>query len=325
MITSHQIDWSAERNSDNQSLTTPVVFLVFNRPATTRRVFEAISQARPSRLLIVADGPRRTDEGEEERCRQVRDVVRAINWPCQLETNFADENLGCQERVISGLNWAFSRVDEAVILEDDCLPHPTFFRFCQELLERYRNDSRVAMISGDSFVEKAGRSHSSYYFSRMAHIWGWATWRSAWQRYDRRLEQWPRVKDSGMLDEIMDHPRIVRHWTRIFDQMYTGTGPNTWDYQWTYTLLINNALSIVPRVNLVENIGFSIEGTHTSAGDPAYVLPARPMEFPLRDPVSMVPSRSLDHCDQMLWLQAPLHRRAMRKIWNRRKPVHAQD
>jgi hypothetical protein len=296
------------------SLSTPVVFVVFNRPKSTQIVFNAIAQAKPAHLLIVADGPRRGIADETERCQEVREIVHKVDWPCEVHTNFASENLGCQERIISGLNWAFSCVEEAIILEDDCLPHPTFFPFCHELLARYRHDSRVAMISGDSFVERHVKSNSSYYFSQTSHIWGWATWRSAWQRYDRRLERWPEIKAANLLYEIFSDPRIIANWTRIFDRMHAGTGPNTWDYQWTYTTLTNNALSIVPRVNLVENIGFESTATHITAGNRKISIRAKAMEFPLRHPAAMIPSHSLDRRDHRLWLPPSIPARALRKL-----------
>lgn len=294
---------------------TPVVLLVFNRPRTTRLVFDAIAKARPAQLLVVADGPRRNRVGEADLCRQVRAIVERVDWPCEVQTNFAAENLGCRERVISGLNWVFSLVEEAIILEDDCLPDPTFFPFCQQLLARYRGDSRIAMISGDNFVARHYRGDSSYYFSRMAHIWGWATWRSAWRMYDRQLERWPEIRQANLLREIFDSRRIAAYWTNIFDHMHADTGPNTWDYQWAYTILVNNALSVTPRINLVENIGFGAEGTHTAAVDSNMSIAARPMEFPLRHPIAILPSRMLDRRDQMQSLPDSVPMRAIKRLW----------
>lgn len=301
---------------------TAVVFLVFNRPKKTRIVFDAIAKVRPTQLLVVADGPRRDRAGEGDLCREVREIVEKVDWPCKVRTNFAAENLGCQERVISGLDWAFSLVEEAIILEDDCVPDPTFFPFCEQLLARYQGDSRVAMISGNNFVAQYVEDDASYYFSRMAHIWGWATWRSAWQRYDRHLEHWPEIKKANLLREIFDSPRIVSHWIDIFDRMYSGTGPNTWDYQWAYTLLVNNALSVTPRNNLVENIGFGADATHTTAIDPAVSISARSLEFPLKHPVAMVPSRTLDRRDQKLSLHPRLPARAIRKLRSFTRKLH---
>jgi hypothetical protein len=277
-----------------EALQTPVAFFVFNRPATTRRVFEAISRARPAKLLLIADGPREKRDGEAEACRQVRGIVARVDWPCEVFLDFSETNLGCQERMISGLNWVFSLVEEAIILEDDCLPDLSFFSFCQELLERYRGDSRIAYISGDNFVGQFIKTTDSYYFSRIGGIWGWATWKSEWRRYDRHLVDWPQLRAERILDEIFDEPRAVEFWTQIFDAMHEKRGPNTWDYQWLYTGLKNNSLTIVPSTNLVSNIGFGKDATHTTEADPRFMLPATSMEFPLRHPASLIPSRSLD-------------------------------
>lgn len=160
---------------------TAIVFLIFNRPEETARTFAAIKAARPSTLLVVADGPRLDRAGEQELCARTRTVIDGVDWPCEVLRNFADANIGCGRRVSSGLDWAFSQVDEAVILEDDCLPDPSFFPYCDELLERYRTDERIMMVSGNNFQNGASRTWDSYYFSRLPHCWGWATWRRASQ------------------------------------------------------------------------------------------------------------------------------------------------
>jgi hypothetical protein len=278
-----------------ETFETPVAFFVFNRHHTASRVFEAIAKIRPARLLLIADGPRPDKAGEAEACQQVREVVSRVDWPCDVSTNFAASNLGCQERVISGLDWVFSLVEEAIILEDDCLPDLSFFPFCQELLERYRGDDRVASITGTNLVERYLNTEASYYFSQLGGIWGWATWRSEWQRYDRHLVDWPRLKDEKMLSEIFGHPKAVAYWTEIFDAMHGNRGPNTWDYQWLYTRLKNNSLNIIPSVNLVSNIGFGLGATHTAELDSRLTQPTKTIEFPLRHPSSFVPLRSVDH------------------------------
>ncbi len=298
------------------SLTVPVVFCVFNRPTPTRTVFAAIARAHPARLLIVADGPRKDRPDEEDLCRQVREIAQQVDWPCEVLTNFSATNLGCRERIISGLNWAFSLVEEAIILEDDCLPDPSFFPFCQEMLERYRGDSRIAMISGDNFTGVPLPTGYSYFFSRMTHVWGWATWRSAWSRYDRHLRQWPEIKRANLLSEIFDDPRLVEYWTARFDEMHDDTGPNTWDYQWAYTNLIHNALCVTPAVNMVTNIGFGADGTHTTDANDNMTFAAHSLDFPLRHPPGFVPMRSMDRLSQELVLSPSLARRAIRR-WRR--------
>lgn len=274
---------------------TPVILLVFNRPRQTREVFRAIADAQPRRLLIIADGPRDGRPGEEQLCQQVRAIVQDIAWPCEFSTNFSPINLGCGQRVISGLDWAFSLVEEAIVLEDDCVPVPEFFQFCTELLIRYRHDSRVGMISGDNFVTPFCKTDYSYYFSRQVHIWGWATWRRAWKLYDARLEYWDAIKREGLLNEAFARKAEIRYWSEIFQSMRDGTGPDTWDHQWGYTVLVNNLLSVVPAVNLVQNIGFGPDATHTREGSaPAASNGAGDNLFPLRHPPSMIPRRSFD-------------------------------
>jgi hypothetical protein len=270
--------------------------------------------------LVIADGPRNDHPGEQDLCRQVREIVRQVDWPCEVLTNFSDVNLGCRERIISGLDWAFSLVEEAIILEDDCLPDPSFFPFCRELLEKYRGDSRFGMISGNNFAGVPLRTGYSYYFSRMAHIWGWATWRSAWARYDQHLRQWPEIKRANFLSEVFDDPRLVKYWTVHFDEMHDGTGPNTWDYQWMYTYIINNALCIVPKVNMVTNIGFGADATHTTSVDKALMLDAHPLEWPLRHPPGVLPMRSMDRRSLKPFFTPGLVRRAVRFLGRRRRP-----
>jgi hypothetical protein len=294
-------------------LQVPVVFMVFNRPGTTQRVFDAIAAARPAKLLLIADGPRQNKEGEAEACRQVRDIVSHVNWPCEVFTNFAEGNLGCQERIISGLDWVFSLVEEAIILEDDCLPDLSFFHFCHELLERYRGDDRVAAISGTNLVAKHCDTQASYFFSQVGGNWGWATWRTEWYRYDRYLEKWPQLKREKILSETFSEPRIAEYWTQIFDDMYENSGRNTWDFQWLYTCLINNSLTSVPRVNLVANIGFGEGATHTEAADLRLTPEVTAIDFPLVHPSSFIPLRSLDRRLHVL-RRTPIHRRILGRL-----------
>lgn len=156
-------------------LTTPVAFIIFNRPDTTEKVFAEIAKAKPPKLLVIGDGPRVSRQGEAEKVAAARSIIQCVDWDCEVQTNFSDVNLGCKRRVSSGIDWVFEQVEEAIILEDDCLPDPTFFRFCEELLARYRHDQRIGMISGDNFQFGSRRNDDSYYFSKYVHIWGWAT------------------------------------------------------------------------------------------------------------------------------------------------------
>jgi hypothetical protein len=297
-----------------EALQTPVAFVVFNRPHTTRQVFEAISRARPAKLLLIADGPRQDREGDEEACRLVREIVNRVDWPCEVSRNFSESNLGCGERMISGLNWVFSQVEDAIILEDDCLPDSSFFPYCQELLERYRGDRRIAYISGSNLIEENTRIDDSYYFSRIGGIWGWATWGSEWRCYDRNLSDWKELKKRRMLEEIFDEPKAVKLWTRIFDAMHEETKRDIWDYHWFYTCLKNSSLIIVPRVNLVANVGFGEGATHTTRADPRCTIPARSVKFPLRHPPSYISMGSLDRLRVKEMLPPPIFRRILHKI-----------
>ena len=241
-------------------LDTPVAFLIFNRPNLTEIVFEAIAQAKPKKLLVVADGPRFPEEFEK--CQKARSIIERIDWPCEVLTNFSEINLGCKQRISSGLNWVFSEVEEAIILEDDCLPTPSFFYFCETLLEHYRHDERIMHISGDNFQEGQSRNNSSYYFSKYTHVWGWASWRRAWQHYNTDMRTWPEYKKLDAIRSICEDSLEKKYWIAIFDDVFEGA-VDTWDYQWLYTCWSQNGLSILPNLNLISNIGFGLDSTHT--------------------------------------------------------------
>jgi hypothetical protein len=265
-------------------LTTPIAFLIFNRPDTTARVFEAIRQAKPPKLLVVADGLRPDRADDIEKCKAARAIIDKVDWDCAVLTNYSDVNLGCKSRVSSGLNWVFDTVEEAIIIEDDCLPHPSFFRFCQELLDYYRDDKRIMAISGDNFQFGRKRTEYSYYFSRYNHIWGWASWRRAWQYYDLKMKLWQEISDGSWLESILGETQAVKYWTKIFQTAYDNK-VDSWDYGWIFACWIQNGLTILPNVNLVSNIGFGADATHTSRAIQSVVNnPVREMSFPLQHP-----------------------------------------
>lgn len=238
---------------------TPVAFFIYRRPQETALVFERIARARPRKLLVVADGPKTSDEVQA--CEAARAVIRRIDWDCDLETNFANENLGCRARVASGLDWVFDQVDEAIIVEDDCLPDDSFFGFCAQLLVRYRHDERVAMISGSNFAPDAFPTQYSYAFSRANLVWGWASWRRAWRAYDIGMLRWSALRDTDWLSAFSTRSEFAAYWADVFERTYAGE-VDTWDYQWVFAIWAEGALSVVPRVNLVRNIGFGAGSTH---------------------------------------------------------------
>lgn len=295
------------------ALDTPVALLTFNRPEATARVFAEVARARPTRLLVVADGPRPDRPGEAEKCAAARAVIERVDWPCEVLTCYSDTNLGCRRRVSSGLDWVFSTVEEAIILEDDCLPHPTFFRFCEELLHRYRDDVRIAQVSGDNFQFGRHCTSDSYYFSRYTHIWGWATWRRAWRHYDVDMKAWPALRDTNYLREWLGDARTARDWAGLFDAAHGGK-IDTWDYQWTFACWSRKALTILPAKNLVSNIGFGTDATHTKGSSPFADLSAEPMPFPLRHPAGVVRNREADQFTERTNYRRPMWSSALAKV-----------
>ncbi len=256
------------------SLSTPVAFIIFNRPDTTARVFETIRQAQPQKLLVVADGARTDRSGEAEKCAATRAIIDRVDWDCEVLTNYSDVNLGCKRRVSSGIDWIFSLVEEAIILEDDCLPAPSFFSFCQTLLEYYRHDDRISMIAGTNYQQGHSRTAYSYYFSKYAHIWGWASWRRAWQDYDVDIKTWPECKQNNSLQAAFHDAYEQTAWTDAFDKVHANE-IDTWDYQWLYTCFAQSRLMIEPDLNLVSNIGFGADATHTHGDSPWANLPTQ--------------------------------------------------
>jgi len=244
-------------------LNTPVLFLVFNRPETTSKVFETIQQAKPPRLYVAADGPREKIKGEVGKARRVREIATQVDWECEVKTLFRDENLGCKVAVSSAIDWFFENEEEGIILEDDCVPHPSFFPFCQELLDRYRNDERISMIGGINFQFGQKRGLASYYFSKYNHIWGWASWRRSWEDYDVSMQKWPILRDTNWLTGYLKSWSMARFWSRRFEKAYAGK-IDTWDYQWFLACWVASRLTIVPNTNLISNIGMHDEATHTT-------------------------------------------------------------
>ena len=300
----------------SNSLKTPVVFVIFNRPETTEKVFEAIRKARPEKLLVVADAPRPGHPTDTERCAATRAIIGRVDWNCEVLTNYAETNMGVGPRLSSGFDWVFNLVEEAIILEDDCLPHPTFFRFCEEMLNRHRHDTRVTSVSGHNMQLGHSRTPHSYYYSRYNHIWGWATWRRTWQLYDFKMKLWPVVKEENVLASILETPKSVRIWSKIFQELYDGM-TFTWDYQLTFACWINNGLGIIPDVNLVSNIGHGSGATNTHESDSPYSnLPTAEMQFPLRHPPYVVRNFAADQFTEntLFDYQPSLGKRIRRKL-----------
>jgi hypothetical protein len=270
----------------------PIAYIVFNRPRHTQNTFAAIRAQQPSKLFIIADGPRPSHPTDTEHCQAVRDIVAQIDWPCEVHRNFAEQNMGCKKRVSSGLDWVFEHVESAIIIEDDCLPHPDFFGYCAELLDRYKADERVWVITGNNFQNGVRRGDASYYFSKFNHCWGWATWRRAWVHYQVDVPFWAEWKLST--DWLSKTPDLVERkvFGDLFDRVSRGE-IDTWDYQWTACVWYHNGLTATPNTNLVTNIGFGPDATHTLADNDRDGLPSNPLG-PLTHPTVFQANRRAD-------------------------------
>ena len=249
--------------STGNGFNTPIAICTFNRPQLTERLLGVLAQVRPRRILVVADGPRTNVASDVEKCIAVRSLFEKLDWECQIERNFAESNMGSFPRNSSGLSWVFEQVEEAIILEDDCLPDLSFLPYCEELLEKYRDDPRVGLISGNNFLKStAVQQVPSYFFSGYATTWGWASWRRTWYQVDLNMPYWPQFRDSGKLLQSVFSSTEAKYWRNIYDEIHERRRKNAWDYQLMLTCKRFNLLTIVPSVNLVSNIGFGPDSTN---------------------------------------------------------------
>jgi len=277
-------------------LNTAVLFLVFNRPDVTAQVFEAIRKARPPRLYVAADGPRAGREGEAERCAQVRRIATAVDWPCEVKTLFREENVGCQFGPRGGIDWFFSNEKQGIILEDDCLPSQSFFWFCQEMLVRFQENEDVMSVTGTN-ITMGLNFEGDYLFSKYSLMWGWASWSRAWSKYDSELDNWDFLRRDGWLKRLgLGGLLFEYNWRRIFDEtVHLREKATWWDYQWIYSCWVNNGLTVVPSKNLIRNIGFSNDATHTTGYHPILAnLELNDLEWPLNHTIDTEPNSAVD-------------------------------
>lgn len=286
-------------------MSSPVLFLVFNRPESTARVFSAIRRVAPSRLYIAADGPRPDRAGETEKCAAVRNIVKNVNWDCRTFTLFRPSNLGCGKAVSSAISWFFEHEESGIILEDDTLPSVSFFHFASELLDRYKDAPRIMSISGSSFFRPLVR-RQDYTFTNYADMWGWATWRRAWLRYDFHMQSWPNEKlwFGSMFERQESH----EYWQYYFSQAWAKE-IDTWDYQWIWAVMRSKGLCITPYVNMISNVGFGADATHTFNADWAMKDRAlEEMKFPMRHPVSLRRNATVERYIEICRLGVPRRR-----------------
>ena len=267
----------------------PILITAWKRPEKVQKLLNAVSQYKPTKLYISCDGPNKDIDGQKEKVAETRLIIEnSINWECQVFKNYSEFNRGCRDGMSNAIDWFFSMEEEGIILEDDCLPHPDFFAYCEELLEKFRYDERIFSISGCNLQNGIKRGEGSYYFSRYSHVWGWAAWRRSWKYYDKNLSQWDKVKTLSNFDSFFVNNTEKIFWTKIFDNLKYHGIPDTWDFQWSFTHFLYNKLTIIPNVNLINNIGFDSEATHTLSSPPntkidKNLLPLKHPKFIIRD------------------------------------------
>jgi hypothetical protein len=241
-----------------------VALIIFNRPRHTERVLLQIAKAKPEHLFVIADGPRPDHSEDATMVQETRSLIDRVDWPCRIYKNYSETNLGCGLRPLTGISWVFEQVERCIILEDDCVPDLSFFRFCDELLERYADDPRVGMISGDNFFKADRKTKGSYFLSVYPLIWGWATWRRAWNFMDFEMRDWPKLKGINWLSDYLHDAHAAWYWSARFDYCFGGKHRDIWDVAWVFACWRSGGATIHPCVNLVRNIGWGAESTHTN-------------------------------------------------------------
>ncbi len=260
----------------NFNFEVPILFLIFNRPDTTLKVFNQIRKVKPKKLFIAADGPREKVD-DVENCRLARNIVNQIDWDCEVKTLFRKENLGCGKAVSSAINWFFEHVEEGIILEDDCLADFSFFNFCRLMLDKYRYEQKVMMICGTNYFFNKVKSKDSYFFSKYYSVWGWATWKRAWSLFDLKMLQWKKLKNTDFFKKISRDKHVRSFWEEHFD-MIINNKIDTWDFPWSFTCFLNDGLAVVPFNNLVSNIG--LEGAHANGSiGSSHFMPTKKIEL----------------------------------------------
>lgn len=301
-----------------QRYSVPVAVVVFNRPALAEKLLKILEKAEPQKLFVICDGARPEVPGESEKVEEVRALFREVSWDCEIYRNYASENMGCDYRVPSGIDWVFEHVDRAVILEDDCMPSPHFFRYAEEMLERYKDDPKVMMAAGSNLMQKYDISDCCCFTAR-TYTWGWATWKRAWDHYCDDESEWKRIQKDGTLART--YPPRMRYYVKKELNYYMAKGKCPWDYLWWISCMGAGGLCAVPKVNLVTNEGFGEDATHTQSKG-SYEGRTFPMDFPLRYPDKVVRDRNFDRFDSGLnppWKIIRAYRKIRRIIESRRR------
>lgn len=249
----------------SKQFNTPILTIHFNRPEISKHLFAKLKEVKPNKLFIAIDGPREDRPGEDKLVEEVKSVFKDIDWECEVHTLYQEKNLGCRYAVTAAIDWFFSQVEYGIILEDDCIPHISFFDYSEEVLTKYEHDERVMVVTGSNFQDENVRGDGSYFFTRYIHIWGWATWKRAWDLYHPTWDKYTTFRERGLIKQLYKRENEQRFWEGNFNAIADGL--DTWDYQWVFTVLANNGLTVAPNVNLISNIGFNSQATHTYDSD----------------------------------------------------------
>ena len=271
----------------------PVLMIAFNRPDTTREVFKVVKKVKPKKLFVAIDGPRSGNRYDKEKCMQVKEIFEGIDWDCEVKTLYREGNMGCHKAVPDSISWFFKYVDFGIILEDDCLPDISFFRFCEELLSTYKNNEKVMMVTGDNFLSVKKFTNDSYFFSKYAFIWGWATWKRAWLKYDDHMSSYTNFSHSGNMTSSFSNIIERFFWRTAFNNKYYGYREG-WDTKWIYALISNGGISVIPNNNLITNIGMRADATTTKGFDKNMYVESSSISFPLNHPNSLYRNTKFD-------------------------------
>lgn len=281
----------------------PILLIWFNRPNLARQVLEQLRPLRPANLFVAIDGPRTGHITDPKNVADCRALLKTIDWPCTLQTRLLTENKGCRQAVSSAIDWFFSQVDEGIILEDDCLPNSSFVGFCAEMLDRYRTNEQIMHISGANLYGGQTWGEASYFFSKIPHVWGWASWRRAWHYYDVAMKTYPAFEQQKRLDDVAPDEPFARYWRHQLRATYNGT-IDTWDYQWTYAVWQRNGLCITPNQNLITNAGFGPAATHTKFPSDFANLPTNSLDA-IRHPARIEEDQDAIRYASKHWYRLP--------------------
>jgi hypothetical protein len=279
---------------ENSRFETPILFIIFNRPEVTQKVFDQIKQVKPRYLYVAADGPRQSQVNDIGNCAATRKIIEQIDWHCDLKTLFREENLGCGPGVSSAITWFFENVEAGIILEDDCLPNLSFFPYCEALLIKYRSEDVVKFIGGNNFQNGIKRGHASYYFSHYPTSWGWATWRRSWTLFNADISDSTLKIKQGHLDLVFNSSMEKNHWLKSLHKA-NNERKSVWDFQFYYAIWLSKGLCVTPNQNLVVNLGFFDQGTHYFLKDSTKTsVRSESIDFPLVHPYAMNVDRKAD-------------------------------